>query len=405
MGRRPAMLRSAALVLCLALATGCDREGELLAEHLRLGDQALAEGRYPQALSAYGHAHELAPTSARVQRAQMWARVYLMADDPARVSPDSFEDIAYEAELLRKSAQGDKAREAVCLVAIGNVLARRGDREGAKAKMEEATRIEPTSAIAHAALGALLLERRETAEAARSTFEKALQLDAASVRALVGLGQLQLAAGDHAGAAQRFDAALQRRPDFAACVGLGNARLQQGKHAEAVDAFQRAVGLDPKSVDALGSLGQALLGAGRLEEAERALRAATAIRRDEGTAIALGYALARLKKSDEALAVFGQVLSFNPSAAPALYGVAVASEDLGRVDQALEYHRRVLALPAGGPQQQLVAELQKESRGRVAALAPPEPPPSASASVSAAPAASAGPTGAAPPPPAPRPPR
>src|SRR5689334_13992261 len=118
------------LGLLLATAVACEHEPELLQEHLRRGDQALAEGRYAQALSAYGHAHELAPTSARVQRAQMWARAYLMADDPARVAPETLDDIAYEAELLQKLEPGDKAREAVCLAAIGNVLARKGDREG-----------------------------------------------------------------------------------------------------------------------------------------------------------------------------------------------------------------------------------------------------------------------------------
>ncbi len=416
MGRPPAAIRIAALGVCVAIgvAAGCDRDPELLGEHLRQGDQALAEGRYSQALSAYGHAHELAPTSARVQRAQMWARVYLMADDPARASPEILDDIAYEAELLRKTEPGDKGREAACLAASGNVLARRGDRESARAKLDEAVKTDPASAIAHSALGALLLERREDMEAARASFEKALQLDAGSVRALVGLGQIKLAGGDHAGAAERFEKALERRPDLAACLGLGNARLQQAKHDGAVLAFQRAVALDPRSPDALGSLGQALLGAGRLDEAERALRAAGSLRRDEGTSIALGYTLARLKKSDEALAVFGQVLSFNASAAPALYGAAVASEDLGRVDLALDFYRRVLALPATGAQQPLVAELQKEARGRVTALAPaPASSPSASASAGASASAAAptgpvgpvGPTFAAPPSSAPGRPR
>lgn len=390
------MLRDAVagLPLVLALVSGCEGEPALLREHLRQGDQALAEGRYARALVAYGHARELAPTSALVQRAQMWARAHLMADDPPRVSPEALDDIAYEVELLRATEPGNKVREAVCLAALGNVLFRKGDRAGAKEKLEEAVRVDPTSAIAHAALGALLLERRETADAARSSFERALQHDAGSARALVGLGQILLAAGDHVGAAERFEAALRRRDDPAACMGLGNARLQQGRHAEAVDAFQRAISLDPKGAEALGGLGQALLGAGRLDEAERALRAAASQRRDEGTTIALGYALARLKKSDEALAVFEQVLASNATAAPALYGAGLASEDLGRTEQALELYRRVLALPAAGPQQPLVVELQREARGRVAALSPP-------GSASAAPSATGGP--AAPPASAPGP--
>lgn len=367
----------------------------MVEEHVRQGDQALAEGRHAQALSAYGHARELAPASARVQRAQMWARVHLMADDPARVAPESLDDMAYEAELLRASAQGDRAREAVCLVALGNVRARRGDVEGARAKLEEAVRVDPASAIAHAALGWLLLDRRETADMAKASFEKALAIDAGSARALLGLGQLQIAAGDAAGAAARFEAVLARRDDASACLGLGNARLQQGRHADAAPAFQRALALDPRSAEALSGLGQALLGAGKLDEAERALRAASAMRQEQGTSIALGYTLARLRRSDEALSVFGQVLASDPGAAPALYGAGTAAEDLGRAEQALDFYRRLLTLSPEGSQKPLVVELQKQAQGRVAAL-------SVSPAASSSSSAPAGPAPAAPPAPAPR---
>src|SRR5262245_19059119 len=68
----------------LAVAVGCSKLPDLAVEHLKQGDEALADGRYAQALSAYSHAHELAPNDPTVQRAQMRARVYLMADNPGR---------------------------------------------------------------------------------------------------------------------------------------------------------------------------------------------------------------------------------------------------------------------------------------------------------------------------------
>ena len=400
----PSSARWLVVALALAGAPGCNREPDLVEEHLRRGDQALAEGRYSQALSAYGHAHELTPSSPRVQRARMWARVYLMADDPARTSPESLGDIAYEAELLLESEPANKAKQAVCHTALANVLQRRGDREHAREKLDLAIATEPQSAIAHAALGAFLLERRETADSAKTSFEKAQALDPGQVRALVGLGQLRLAAGDPAGAAERFEAALARRDDFAACLGLGNARMSQGRHAEAVSRLERAVAMDPTSADALSALGQALLALGRVDDAERALRAATVTRWDESTATALGYALVRRKRPDEALGVFGQVLASNASAVPALYGSGVASEDLGRVDQAAVFYERVLALSPSGPQKELVTELQKDARGRAAALASAKAStaasatsaPSAKASASA-PTGAVGPTGAFPP--------
>jgi len=171
----------------------------------------------------------------------------------------------------------------------------------------------------------------------------------------------------------------------------------QGRPAEAADQFRRAAALDPGSADALSSLGQALLGAGQLEEAERALRAAAQLQRSEGTLVALGFTLARRKKSQQALDVFGQLLAEDDRAASALYGAGFASEDLGRTEVALGYYHRVLALPAEGPQKPLIDELRKEAQGRVAALTAPP-----AASASASPAASA-PRAPAPAPPAPAP--
>lgn len=374
-------LRSVCVTLALALCAGCTGEPDLLAEHLRRGDEALAAGRYIEAMAAYGHAHELAPTSSRVQRAQMWARVHLMADSPDQVGAEALEGIAYEARLLLATDKLEPARQAVCLAAMGNVLARRGNEEGARAKLDEAVKVDPASAIAHAALGVLLGARRDQAAAAKLELERALQLSPESVPALVGLAQIQLADGDLDGAAARLEAALRLRDDTSVRALLGRTRLQQGKHAEAAALLERATSADPKSADAWSGLGQALLGQGRPDEAERALRTAMSLRSDEPTAIALGFALSRLRKHEQALGVFGQILAQNATAAPALFGAAVASEDLGRGEQALDFYRRVLALPAEGPQKALVVDLQKEARGRAAALA--APPPSASATPSA----------------------
>jgi tetratricopeptide (TPR) repeat protein len=362
----------------LLLLAACTAEPDLVAEHLRLGDEALASGKYAPAMAAYAHARELAPTDARAQLGQMRARVGMMAESPARVPVEALEDVAHEAQVLLRV---DKSREVACLTALGNVLARRGDFDGARAKLTEATKVDPTSAVAHAALGVLLASRRETLFDAKNELALALKSQPESATALAALGQIQLAEGDVRGAIERLQAAVKHGDDFGARMALGNALLQQGSNAEAVEHFQRAAALDPKSPEPLGPLGQALLGAGRLAEAERVLRAAMQVRADEPTTVAFGFTLARLKKSDEALGVFGQVLSQNGNAPSALFGAAVASEDLGRTQNALDYYRRVLGLPLDGPQRPLVAELQKEAQSRVAALSATTAP-SASASAS-----------------------
>lgn len=353
-------------VLLFVLAAGCSGPPDLANEHLRQGEIALAEGRYGEAMSAFAHAHELAPHDPRVQKAQMRVRVFLMAESPARVGDEALDDVAYEAKLLPSI---DKGIEAVCLAALGNVLARRGDRKGAKEKLEEAVKVDPSSALAHAALGGFLMTAPEALFQAKEELERARELDRRAPGPIAALGRIDAARGDLAAATERFEEALRIREDPATRLALGSARLQQGKHAEAALDLARVVERDPKNADALSSYGQALLGASKADEAERALRAALLLRRDAPTSIALGFALERLKRPAEALSSFGEVLAADPSSAPALFGAGVASEDLGRIDDALGYYRRLVALAAEGGQKSLVLELQRDARGRQDALA------------------------------------
>lgn len=376
-------VRLPSLLLCAAMLWACNRTPELAREHLAQGDAALEAGRYPQALAAYGHARELAPTDADVQRALMRARVHLIAESAARIAPEAIDDARYEAELLLDT---DKPRAAVYLTAVGNILARQGDAEGAKTKFAEALAIDPTSPLAHTALGFVLMSRKEDAARAKSEFQLALKVKPADAGALLGLGQIKLAEGDIAGAAEHLEAALRITESFDARLALGSARAKQQKNGDAILHLQRAVELDPKSAEAMGSLGQALLGAGKLEDAERALRTAMQMRPAPETKNALGFALVRQKKAAAALDVFRGVLADDAASAPALLGAGVASEELGPKEQALAYYQKLLALPPSGPDGRLVADLQRQAQSRVAALSAAAPAASTLASAAPAPA-------------------
>ncbi|MDI1452051.1 tetratricopeptide repeat protein [Polyangium sp. 6x1] len=374
--------RLPALVLCIALASACNRTPELAREHLAKGDAALDAGRYAQALAAYGHARELSPTDPDVQRALMRARVHLIAESPARIAPEALDDARYEAQLLLDT---DKPRAAAYLTALGNILARQGEAEGAKGKFAEALAIDPSSALAHTALGLALMSRKEDAARAKSEFQLALKVNPAHAGALVGLGQIELAEGDAAGAAEHLEAALRISDGFDVRMALGSARARQQKNADAILHFQRATELDPKNAEAVAALGQALLGAGKLEEAERVLRAAAQMRPHPETRNALGYALVRQKKAAAALDVFRGVLLDDAASAPALFGAGVASEELGQKEQALAFHQKLLALAPNGPEGRMIADLQRQAQSRVTALSAAPPPASASASAGPSP--------------------
>ncbi len=381
------LVRAAALAVTLALAA-CKASPDLAEEHLRRGDAALAQGHYAQALAAYGHAREIAPSDSIVQRAMMVARVHLIAESAARIAPEAIEDARYEATLL---LDGDKARAHVYLTALGNILLRQGDIEGAKAKYKEAIAADPRSALAHTALGLALMARKEDAALAKAEFALSLQVKPADARALTGLGQMELAEGDVARAVDHLEAALRVSDDFEARMALGTAHLRRQQPEGAVPHFRRAAEMDPKNAAAFASLGQALLAANDPEQAERALRASLELRPDVDTEVAFGYSLARQKKTEAALATFLHILSADPLDPSALHGAGVTSEELGRKDQAIDLFRRLVSLPPGGSQAKLLADLQRSATTHLAALAPPSA--SSSASSSALPSASGDPLG------------
>jgi tetratricopeptide (TPR) repeat protein len=357
--------RAALALLSLTLTGACDRDSDLLAAHLAQADKALAEGRPAESLTAYRHAYELSPHDARVQRGTMRARVAIMAEMPGRIGAESLDDLRYEAQLLLAQ---DKGREAVCLTALANVLARRGDLDGARLKLAEALRADPALAAAHVARGTLLAGSKETRGEARVELELALKGKPDSGPALAALGQLKLGEGEYAAAVEKLEAALRQGEDVSVRLALGNARLQQQRPAEAAEHLRRAVELEPKNADALSLLGQALLGAGQLEDAERALRAAAQLRPDEPTQTALGFALLRQKKAEQALALFRQLLAQDGGLATARYGAAAANDELGRAGEALAEYKKLLAMPTEGRQKSLLGDLRPEAERRVQAL-------------------------------------
>lgn len=367
---------AAALVAIAGCGPAAPATPELLGEHLKRGDAAIAEGRYAQALAAYGHARELAPADPAVQRAMMLARVHLIAESAARISPEAIEDARYEATFLLEK---DRARAPVYLTALGNILARQGDIEGAKAKLGEAIAADSSSALAHSALGTILMAKKEDAALAKAQFELALKSRPADLRALVGLGEIELAEGNVARAMEHLEAALRAGDDFDARLSLGNALVRQQKPNDAIPHFQRAAALDPKSAGALSALGQALLSAARPEEAERAFRAALQLQPDVDSAVGLGFALARQRKTEVALSVFEKVLADDPGLPAALYGAASTNEELGQKDRAAELYRRLLALPPRGAAGQMIADLQRTATARLTALTSPAASGSASA--------------------------
>ena len=338
-----------------------------VARHIERGDEALKEGKYLEAISAYGHARELRPTDASIQQNLMRARASLVAEQPMRITGETAEELRYEANFL---FDNDRPRRATYLTVLGNISARTGNTDDARARFESALKADPNSVVAHSATAIYLLNQKDGAEKAKAEFEAVLKAKPDHAVALVGLAQIALADNKPEAAVEKLEAALKLADDFTARMLLGSAKQRLQKNDEAVTQYQRAAQLDPRNAEALRSLGQALLATNKPEEAEKALRASAQLQQDAQTVLALGFALARQNKSDQALGMFSAVLQQNPNDAPAMFGAGTALEGLGKKQDALAIYKKLAAIQVGqnAPGGQLVAQLQQQAEQRMAAI-------------------------------------
>ena len=181
-------------------------------------------------------------------------------------------------------------------------------------------------------------------------FEAALAADAKDPYASYNLGNQLYRRGELDRAEQRFQAALQSKPDFAeAHVMLANVLDSRGDAAAAAALLVGAVRLQPELGEVLSrsrcELANALVQQGRLDAAADRYREALRLRPDFLDAqYGLGAALRHLGRHDEATAAFQAAMKLVPASAQGWYRLANAFRDADRNREALDCLRRALAL-------------------------------------------------------------
>jgi len=125
----------------------------------------------------------------------------------------------------------------------------------------------------------------------------------------------------------------------------GTVLRRLGRSDQAIRAFQRSVDLEPSSFQAVMNLARAFAAAEKLTEAEVMLRRAIAIRHDAAEPhVALASTLRRQGRLEEALASYLSSLAFKPAREiEVLNSIAVLMEQLGRMTDAVNWHRRAAA--------------------------------------------------------------
>ena len=159
--------------------------------------------------------------------------------------------------------------------------------------------------------------------------------------------RVQLWLGNTEEAASLWERCLQLNPRYGhAYFGLGSLAAQKGQYEVAADFLRKAIQFPPTSPEALGTLGEALINAGKMEEAIAALSRSPSPPSARQQAL-LGQAYLQTQNYEAARTHYVQAVNLDPYLSDARYGLAMACGRLGKTDEAVKQTARFNELRAG----------------------------------------------------------
>jgi len=209
----------------------------------------------------------------------------------------------------------------------------------------------PGSASAHYNL-ATALERTGAFDDATSHYARAIALKPDYAAARVNLGNVRLRQGRDDEAAAEYEAALAVAPDdFSAHNNLGRVRLTQGRPADAAPHLDAAIRIDPRDAEGQFNMAELLVTTGRQSDAVRHYREAIALRPQWTPAlVGLSFILSAspldaLRAPDEALQLANEAVTQTGRRDPiALDALGAALARTGRFDEAVSAATEALQL-------------------------------------------------------------
>ncbi|WP_063750590.1 tetratricopeptide repeat protein [Paraburkholderia bannensis] len=184
---------------------------------------------------------------------------------------------------------------------------------------------------------------------AQAVYQALIEQDPAHTDALHYLGVVRHQQGDHRGALELMDRALQHAPSDAICwSNRALAARALGLHSEAAHNLREALRLNSGFADAHNNLALTLRDMGDLAGAARHCRAALALNPAATDArLNLGSVLAKLGRYEEALACYREALELAGDDAALHFNMANALRALGDDAAAITHYRRCIALAPG----------------------------------------------------------
>lgn len=340
-----------------------DAERELL-EALRLSpDSAL----FNRALASFYYAthrrHEAeAPLRKVLDLTRAPAAALALADYYVAVNNDA------AAEALLKPLLEGRAQASGAAVRLAAIAYRHGDRDGARARVDEVLARDPRDLQALLVKSALLADEGRLADAlAVATQASAAHPD--STAAAFAVGRIRVAQREPQAAMEAFETVLRLNPRATdAKIALARLKLAAGRADAAVLLAEEAVGTDPDNAAARLALVRALMARGDLDQAATELEAL--VRRlpaSAATHTLKGLLLARQGKGAAARAEFERAQQLEPASLEALGGLVAVDIADRRVAAARERVMTRLATEPRSPGLLLLAARTAEAAGDLAA--------------------------------------
>lgn len=232
--------------------------------------------------------------------------------------------------------------------ALGKAWHERGELSRAVSCYANAIALKPDFAAAHCNLGLAYFGLGRLQESVASC-HRALEIEPASHVAHNSLGLALQRMGRIDEAVASYRRAIAELPDYAeAHSNLGVIAGDRSQYAEAAACFRKAVEAKPGSPEPHYNLGCALVGLDRLEEAMAELDAALKLKPDYWQACSMaGHVLQMRGQLAAALEFCTRAVRFAPDAAEARHRLGIVLRDIGRPQEAIAEFQRALALRPG----------------------------------------------------------
>lgn len=359
------------IMMALAVGLGCSGNPEQKRQaYLESGNTLMAQGKPADAIVEYRNAirvdgkfgearYRLAEAYSQTGDLRRALQEYIRAAD---LLPDNVESQVKAGTMLLLARQFEeaKARAEQALkvdpksidaqILLGNATAGTRDIDGAINEFEEAIKMAPADSRAYTALGAAQLAQGQAAEAER-LFRQAIEVQPSAVPARLALANFLWSANRRPEAEVVFGEALKLEPNNKLANRAMAVFHSAGENPAAAEPYLKALASDPSDTNSRLALGDFYLRLGRNDDARKMFAQAAA---EKGGFAPGTIRLASLafgeKNATEAYRLLGEVLARDPKNVDALLARSRVQRADGKAKEALaSAQEAVAAAPDSAP--------------------------------------------------------